>query len=120
MAGNNTTSGVTKSNVGKTYTDKKTGKFIKGNPGGGRPEGSISIVEGIKRKLMEIEPENKKTYLELFLNSYFRKAIKEKDPQIMKDFINRVDGMPLQKNEVSGEGVFNVMFHDALKQKNGK
>ena len=73
MADNNTTN----LNVEKTYTDPKTGKFVKGNPGGGRPEGSVSIVEGIKRKLLEVEPANKKTYLELFLSKLFLKAIKE-------------------------------------------
>ena len=70
----------------------------------GRPEGSVSIVEGIKRKLMEIEPENKKTYLELFLNSYFRKAIKDKDGQLMRDLINRIDGMPKQSIDATTNG----------------
>jgi len=76
--------------------------FTKGDPRinrEGRPEGSVSIVEGIKRKLMEIEPENKKTYLELFLNSYFRKAIKDKDSQLMRDLVNRIDGMPKQTGD---------------------
>jgi hypothetical protein len=94
---------VTNSNVEKTYTDEKTGKFVKGNPGGGRPEGSVSIVEGIKRKLMEIEPANKKTYLELFLSKLFLKAIKEGNEQLMKDMINRVDGMPKQHTEITGK-----------------
>lgn len=93
---------ITNSNVEKTYTDKKTGKFVKGNPGGGRPEGSVSIVEGIKRKLLEIEPANKKTYLELFLSKLFLKAIKEGDTSLIRDIINRVDGMPKQNTEISG------------------
>lgn len=91
-------------NVGKTYTDKKTGKFVKGNPGGGRPPGSVSIVEGIKRKLLEIEPANKKTYLELFLSKLFLKAIKEGNEQLMKDMINRVDGMPKQSVDMTSLG----------------
>lgn len=74
-----------------------------GNPAG-RPEGSVSIVEGIKRKLMEIEPENKKTYLELFLNSYFRKAIKDKDSALIRDMINRIDGMPKQSIDATTNG----------------
>lgn len=78
-------------------------KGVSGNPAG-RPEGSVSIVEGIKRKLMEIEPENKKTYLELFLNSYFRKAIKDKDSQMMRDMINRIDGMPKQLTDITSDG----------------
>jgi len=70
----------------------------------GRPEGSVSIVEGIKRKLMEIQPENKKTYLELFLNKLFLKAIKEGDVTLMKDIINRVDGMPKQSIDATTNG----------------
>jgi hypothetical protein len=70
-------------------------KGVSGNPAG-RPPGSVSIVEGIKNKLMEIEPENKKTYLEMFLNKLFAKAIGEGDQQLMRDIINRIDGMPKQ------------------------
>ena len=77
-------------------------KGVSGNPNG-RPVGSVSIVEGIKRKLMEIEPVNKKTYLELFLNTYFKNAIKEGDSQLIRDMINRIDGMPKQPVEHDGE-----------------
>jgi len=97
MAGSDTTN----KNVEKTYTDEKTGKFVKGNPGGGRPVGSVSIVEGIKRKLLEVEPANKKTYLELFLSKLFLKAIKEGNEQLMKDMINRIDGMPQQRTDIT-------------------
>lgn len=77
-------------------TGKGFVKGVSGNPNG-RPPGSVSIVEGIKRKLLEIEPGNKKTYLDLFLNKLFLKAIKEGDTSLIRDMINRVDGMPLQK-----------------------
>jgi len=81
--------------------------FVKGDPRinrDGRPEGSVSIVEGIKKKLLEIEPENKKTYLDLFLTRYFRTAIKDGDVQLLKDFINRVDGMPKQSTDLTTNG----------------
>jgi hypothetical protein len=68
----------------------------------GRPEGSVSIVEGIRRKLLEVEPGTKKQYLELFLSSYFKNAIKDGDNNLMRDMINRVDGMPTQENKLSG------------------
>lgn len=76
--------------------DTRWKKGQSGNPKG-RPQGSVSIVEGIKQKLLEIEPANKKTYLELFLSKLFLKAIKEGNEQLMRDMINRVDGMPNQK-----------------------
>lgn len=45
----------TNTNVEKTYTDPITGKFIKGNPGGGRPRGSISIRDKV-RQFLEDNP----------------------------------------------------------------
>ncbi len=73
-------------------------KGVSGNPAG-RPKGSVSIVEGIKRKLQEIEPANKKTYLELFISRLFLKAIKEGNEKLMIDIIDRVDGKALQRIE---------------------
>lgn len=83
--------------------DTRFKKGVSGNPHG-RPPGSVSIVEGIKQKLLEIQPENKKTYLELFLNKLFLKAIKEGNEQLMKDMINRVDGMPKQSTDITSKG----------------
>lgn len=86
-------------------TDKKQKPWLfkkgqSGNPNG-RPVGSVSIVEGIKKKLLEIEPENKKTYLDLFLSRYFRKAIKDGDVGLIRDMINRIDGMPQQRTDIT-------------------
>jgi len=78
----------------------------------GRPVGSVSIVEGIKKKLQEIEPVNKKTYLELLLNTYFKNAIKDGDTSLIRDMINRVDGMPLQKQEFTGDTGIKVNIVD--------
>ena len=108
MADTNPTNVIVK----KTYTDAKTGKFVKGNPGGGRPVGSVSIVEGIKKKLQEIEPVNKKTYLELLLNTYFKNAIKDGDTSLIRDMINRVDGMPKQFIENTGDMNLNIKIVD--------
>lgn len=88
-------------------TDKKQGhKWKKGESGNpnGRPVGSVSIVEGIRKKLQEIEPLNQKTFLELFLAQLFHKAIKEGNEQLMRDMINRVDGMPKQTNDITSNG----------------
>ncbi len=84
----------------KQKKDTRFKKGVSGNPNG-RPVGSVSIVEGIKRKLLEVEPANKKTYLELFLSKLFLKAIKEGNEQLMKDMINRVDGMPQQRTDIT-------------------
>lgn len=100
-----------KTSENKPKRDEK-GRLLKGftaNPNG-RPEGSVSIVEGIKRKLLEIEPENKKTYLDLFLTRYFRKAIRDGDVGLIRDMINRIDGMP--KQPVDNTGDVNININD--------
>ncbi len=55
----------TKENVEKTYTDPVTGKFIPGNPGGGRPKGSFSIKEKV-RQYLEEHPEDMDKFIEHF------------------------------------------------------
>jgi hypothetical protein len=74
------------------------GQLLPGNTANpdGRPKGSVSVVEAIKRKLEEIDPEEKKTYLELFVNKVFKTAIKNGDVSMMRDIISRIDGMPRQ------------------------
>ena len=102
---------ITINNVEKPYTDPITGKFIKGNPGGGRPKGSgISIVTEIKRKLQECPEGSKATYLELLINRIFKQAIQDGDASMIKDMINRVDGMPVQKNQHTGDNDEPIKF----------
>lgn len=88
----------TKKNVEKPYTDPDTGKFVEGNPGGGRPKGSgISITTEIKRKLKERPPgEDKSTYLELLIQRILKQAIQEGNQQMIKNLWNYVDGLPKQ------------------------
>ena len=85
----------------KTVKKQKDYLFKKGQSGNpnGRPKGSVSIVAAIKKKLLEIEPANKKTYLELFISRLFLKAIKEGNEKLMIDIIDRVDGKALQRIE---------------------
>lgn len=70
----------------------------------GRPVGSVSIVEGIKRKLLEVNPKNKKTWLETFLDKYFDESVKMGKSDLIRDMINRVDGMPKQNNDITSNG----------------
>lgn len=105
MAEDNTKGELTpEKHLPEALEKNKWKKGQSGNPDG-RPVGSVSIVEGIKRKLLEIEPANKKTYLELFLSKLFLKAIHDGNEQLMKDMINRVDGMPKQSIEGKFDGV---------------
>ena len=102
--GEDNTKDIKPENSGKIRNEK--GQFIEGVSGNpaGKPKGAgISVVTEIKRKLEEVPEGSKSTYLKLFLNRYFKKAIQEGDVQILKDLINRVDGMPKQSNEITGE-----------------
>ncbi len=82
-----------------------------GNPtgeGAGRPKGSISITEQIKKKLEEIPPNEKKTYLEALVLKILKKAMVDEDQQMIKTIWNYVDGMPKQNillglDEIIGE-----------------
>lgn len=91
-------------NEEKTYTDPETGKFVKGNPGGGRPKGSISVVSAIKKKLEECPEGKEKTYLHYLVEKIMKKAIVDDDVAMIKDIINRVDGMPQQKTDITTDG----------------
>lgn len=85
--------------------DPVTGRFIDGNPGGGRPKGSgLSITTEIKKKLDEIPEGQKATYLELLINRIFKQAIQEGDQQMIKNIWNYVDGMPRQTTDITSGG----------------
>lgn len=80
-------------------------KGVSGNPDG-RPKGSLSVVEAIRRELDKVAdlPSNKekKTYLELLIQRIMKKAIGDGDVAMIRDMINRIDGMPKQPVEMSG------------------
>jgi hypothetical protein len=95
-------------NVDKTYTDPVTGKFIKGNPGGGRPEGSISILTDLKIRLRKIKETNPEEY-EKLIDDYWRDRSKR------ELLIKMVDGMPRQQTDLTTDGQkieFNVNLSD--------
>lgn len=98
MAGDNT-SGV------KTAEKQLPGiPFTKDDPRinrEGRPKGSgISITTEIKKKLEEVHPTAKATYLQLLINRIFKQAIQDGDQQMIKNIWNYVDGMPIQRNKL--------------------
>jgi len=103
----------------ETYTDPKTGKFTKGNPGGGRPKGSgVSITTAIKREL-EKRPEgsDKSTYLEMLVKRIMKKAIMDGDQQMITKIWNYVDGMPKQSTDITTGGEKLSSFLTAEQQK---
>lgn len=87
--------------VKQTYTDPVTGKFVKGNPGGGRPNGSLDFKTKFELFLDKLAKQNDMTPQEideqLFAVAY--KKAKEGDYQFWRDVHDRMYGKPLQKQE---------------------
>ena len=98
--GNNNTKGelTAKKQLPEALERNKWKKGESGNPNG-RPKGSVSVVEALKRKLEEVPEGQTKTYLELLVSRYMKNAIQDGDTQLIRDLINRVDGMPTQRQE---------------------
>lgn len=118
-------------NAENTAKKSATGvPFVKGDPRinrEGRPKGSVSVVEAIKKKLQEeVPPEltkdgnpDKKTYRDYLVATLMKKAINEKDVGMIKDIIDRVDGKPKQAMEMSGElKNINIEISKEIAQKN--
>jgi hypothetical protein len=79
------------------------GTFAEGNPGGGRPKGTLSLVGILKKKLAECPEGNKKTYAELLIDRMTKSAIADGNDQQIKNILQYVEGMPVQKNEITGK-----------------
>lgn len=93
-------------NTVKTENNRGGKPFTKDDPRinrNGRPKGSFSLVEMIKNKLQEIPEGKDKTYAEYFIEQMMKKTVVEGDVSMMKDMINRVDGMPKQSIGLQGE-----------------
>jgi len=69
-----------------------------GNPKG-RPKGTLSVVAELKKQLEQCPDGDKRTYLEILVKKVLKKGIVDGDVNMIKDIINRVDGMPQQKIE---------------------
>lgn len=67
----------------KRYTDPETGKFAEGNPGGGRPKGSISVITRLKQIFQE-NPDD----FEAFIRKY------KENPMNEKHIVEMIDGKP--------------------------
>lgn len=94
-------SDVSQENVTKTYTDPITGKFVTGNPGGGRPKGSKSF-ETIYRDALRVIADTNGTDLDTVERELVETAIKkakEGDYRFYQDIMDRLNGKPVQRSE---------------------
>lgn len=89
--------GATKKKVGKGKPPKehqfKPGES--GNPAG-RPPGSLSLIGLLKKRLADLDPENKRTYAELFIDNIVQDAM-DLDGPSRKLVMQYIEGMPKQQ-----------------------
>ena len=92
--------------------------FVKGDPRinlAGRPKGSYSLVESIRHKLQEIPEGKDKTYAEYFIEQIMKKTVVEGDVSMMKDIINRIDGLPVQRLANADGEALRITFDSIFK-----
>lgn len=84
----------------------ESGRLLPGSTANphGRPKGTFSLVEMIKKRLQEIPEGKDKTYAEYFIEQMMKKTVAEGDVPMMRDIINRVDGLPRQQVDVTSLG----------------
>lgn len=88
--------------VEKRYTDPKTGKFKKGNPGGGRPKGTFSITALVKEELQRCpDIKDKQTYADLIIKRIMSKAIKDGDGRMIERIWAYMDGLPKETRDLN-------------------
>ena len=104
----------------KVERDKK-GRILPGSCGNpnGRPEGTLSLVSILKKLLADVPEGEEETNAIILMKEAIKKA-KGRDATMLRDIINRVDGMPKQSLEHTGkdEGpiqVSIVSYKDAKK-----
>jgi len=75
----------------------------------GRPQGSKNFTTKVREALEKIAEGEDYTYEEAFIKSILKKAIVDGDSSIQRLIWNYLDGMPTQKNELSGDVTIKVV-----------
>lgn len=99
----------TNNNVEKTYTDPKTGKFLPGNPGGGRPPGSFSLITILKEELQKVPEGQKHSAAYLLVQRMLKSAISEGNDQQIKNILQYIEGMPKQSVDLNGDLTYRLI-----------
>lgn len=79
--------------------------FVKGQPSAnptGRPVGSLSLVDILRRKLGEVPAGTSNSRAEAIVDAYLADVMTK--PEMKKDAFDRIDGKPKQDVGLSGTG----------------
>lgn len=105
----------TSENQKKTYTDPITGKFIEGNPGGGRPPETeeVKLIKKARRELIE---EYKDALAEAlpFLSPILVAKAMEGDVSAIRELHDRVMNKPPQDVTSGGEKIQQIPIYGGL------
>lgn len=82
------------------YQEYPGGKFKEGNPGGGRPKESFSLITILKEKLKTMSPDGKRTAAEVMIENIVQDAL-ESDDKMRELIMNYIEGKPTNKVEIS-------------------
>ena len=82
----------------------------------GRPKGSVSIADAIRRELENYPIDkdgntSKQNYAELIAKRLLVKALTDKDISAIREIIDRVDGKPRQSVDLGGSMRPDVIHH---------
>lgn len=92
---------MTNANVEKPYTDSVTGRFKKGNPGGGRPQGSYGLATILKKKLSDTIKINGIEAGKELIDVWLKKVKTEKEINALREATQYINRMPKQQTETS-------------------
>ena len=75
----------------------------------GRPKGTISLIDIIRKRLSKELPadatnKEKRLYAEKIIDIYFEKIEKKKKTKVLLDLLDRIDGKPQQKIDLTTKG----------------
>lgn len=84
------------------------GKLLPGGPSlnpAGRPKGSFSLVEMIRKKLEEVDDTdtNKRTYAEILIAKIVEQGAKSTDTTTQKLIMNYLEGLPKATLNIGGD-----------------
>lgn len=86
------------------FQDPKTGRFIPGNPGGGRPPGSLSLISILKEELQKVPKDQQESYAHALVRRMLKSSIIDGNDQQIKLIWNYIEGMPKQSVDMTSGG----------------